>query len=252
MTTFLIFYLLIFSSILLRNSNRIVSASINIYIGTTSTFTCTSTIQNITVPNGANRIYVDMTGASGGSGGTGTPGKGARVKTYYTVKAGAVLHVFVGCQGSTSSSSAAYTYNPGGFNGGGAGYGLGTGGGGASDVRLGGVALTNRIAIAGGGGGYYWGGACGSPVGGSGGIVGYSGSVIGSGGGCVMTGTVAPKGGNWTSGGSPGAYYQSPAPLAGSFGKGGNAGCCNSGGGGGGYYGGDIFLFYVYYVYYLY
>jgi hypothetical protein len=112
-------------------------------------------------------MYVDMSGAASGGGGiaNGVPGFGARVHSYFNVVPGTVLHMTVGCQGFGCSASnlASSTFVVGGYNGGGASYGLGgyrgaTSGGGASDIRIGGLSLTDRVVVTGGGGGYYCGG----------------------------------------------------------------------------------------------
>jgi hypothetical protein len=203
-------------------------------------FPCTSIMQNITVPVGYTTMFVDMTGAASGSGGTlGTPGYGARVQSYYSVTPGSVLHINVGCRGTSCGSTLGYV--PGGYNGGGAGYGsisyVSTGGGGASDIRVDGVGLQNRILVAGGGGGYYCSGTCGALKGGDGGKFGQAGSVI--------TFQACPKhdlpgagGGDWTTGGTAGLADDATVPTAGALGRGGNGGSISSGGGGGGYYGG--------------
>lgn len=61
------------------------------------------------------------------------------------------IYIYVGGKGEDRGNGT------GGFNGGGKGYQNGNagGGGGASDVRMGGQALENRIIVAGGGGGAY-------------------------------------------------------------------------------------------------
>ena len=67
----------------------------------------------------------------------------------------------VGGQGQDRMGNHPYgncAFVPGGWNGGGANRsaGNGTPGGGASDIRVGGNALANRIIVAGGGGGCGW------------------------------------------------------------------------------------------------
>jgi hypothetical protein len=191
---------------------------------------------------GYNYMYVDMSGAAsgGGGGGTGTggiPGYGARVQSYLSVVPGTVLRVIVGCQGGDCPSpSMPFTgYLPTAYNGGGAGYGNsgncgGSGGGGASDIRIGGLSLSNRVAVAGGGGGYYCWKECATLKGGDSGQFGRAGTGCGRNAG----------GGSGTAGGTAGATLVSPAPSAGSLGFGGNGGGENSAGGGGGYYGGNL------------
>jgi hypothetical protein len=192
-------------------------------------FSFTGTIQNITVPSTARFISVDITGAAGGSGGSqGTPGYGARVQATIPVTGGSVLHIYVGGQGGLPA---------GGWNGGGAGFGIGSGGGGATDIRVGGYSLTNRIVVAGGGGGRYSSGDCGPQKGGDGGRVGTSGSVSG----CHDSGIAGGGGGTATAGGTAGQPWNGAVPTAGSLGLGGTAAIAfgsPAGGGGGGYYGG--------------
>jgi hypothetical protein len=223
------------------------SITIEFYTNPTFKFSCTKSIQNLTVPLGYNYMYVDMSGAASGSGGAGgaVPGYGARIQSYLSVTPGAVLHVTVGCQGIScpASNLGSPTYVTGGYNGGGASYGLSgylgsTSGGGASDIRIGGMSLYNRVIIAGGGGGYYCGIECGTLRGGDGGRYGKDGS-LSSPGTCPDDGRRVAGGGNWTSGGSAGGSVGGPYPTRGSLGFGGNGGYANAGGGGGGYYGGD-------------
>ncbi len=111
--------------------------------------------------------------------------------------------------------------------------GAGGNGGGASDFRLGGNTLYNRILVAGGGGGMAWSGAwTGDPGGGL---------IAPSEGG--LTGQTFLGGGTQTAGGQ-GAYFNSGWPFytitrsgSGSLGQGGNT-VQGGGAGGGGYYGG--------------
>jgi hypothetical protein len=219
-------------------------AMVEFFSKPTYSFSCTKTVQNVTVPIGYNTISVDITGAAGGSGGNqGTPGYGARVRSYYPVTPGTVLYVTVGCQGNGAATATLNGgLNSGGYNGGGAADGLGTGGGGATDIRIGGLDMSSRVVIAGGGGGYYSGGGCGSLKGGDGGKFGNPGTP-------PLT-SCSPSlnqptagGGNWTAGGAPGTAPPgfSFISRAGRLGFGGVTGCCNAGGSGAGYYGG-IFL----------
>jgi hypothetical protein len=215
-----------------------------------SSFSCSGGYKTITVPANANYMYVDMTGASSGFGGTGggTPGYGARVQSTLPVTPGTTLNIFVGCVGTScpSPSMTATGFLPGGYNGGGSGYGVngdpgGSGGGGASDIRIGGTSLSDRVVVAGGGGGYFCASGCGTQKGGDGGQYGLTGTV---GSLCVGSGHSTGQGGGWTAGGAAG--YDAgwnPASTSGSFGTGGNGGLQNSGGGGGGYYGGKVSVF---------
>lgn len=193
----------------------------------TSTFSYTGTMQTFVVPAGVTSIKVDVKGSQGGSAIYNQPGvkpddiggKGGRVTAEYPVVAGQTLYIFVGGIG---------------YNGGGNGGGSITqpNGGGASDIRIGGMALANRIIVAGGGGG--GGNNCSTnaePGGAGGGLIGEVGFQCGA-----QTGTAVGQGGTQLEGGAAGTL---PA-TAGLLGIGGNAGGAGtaSGGGGGGYYGG--------------
>eukprot|EP01040_Poterioochromonas_malhamensis_P005227 gene5226-5605_t len=179
--------------------------------------------QNITVPYLAKEMVVDISGAAGGAGSTGIPGFGARVKSTIVVTAGSVLSIRIGCRGGGEGGA-------GGYNGGGNSYDGATGGGGASDIRLGGSQLSNRILVAGGGGGIYVYPYCGGiQKGGDGGQIGSAAAQN-----CANK---AAQGGNATAGGTS-VCYDNPCPTPGSLGKGGNGGFNHGGGGGGGYYGG--------------
>ncbi|MFT3909366.1 MAG: HYR domain-containing protein [Ferruginibacter sp.] len=204
----------------------------------------TGTVQTFTVPAGVSRITIDAYGAEGT--GIGTPaGKGGRAKADLNVTAGQVLNIYVG--GSN------------GYNGGGIGK-KGANGGGASDIRVGGTALSNRVIVAGGGGGAGGDWNCFSNANGGGGdAVGsnFTGGAGGSGynfcgqnggtnGGASYSGYHGGGGGGGglLSGGQ-GAYdnYQNINAQAGSLGQGGNSTSspydyCAIGAGGGGYYGG--------------
>ena len=97
--------------------------------------------QFFTIPTGITQLTVVAFGAQGG----GFDGKGGRVDAVLTVTQ--TLTIYVGGQPTSSI---------GGYNGGGNGVdgdGIITGGGGgATDIRLGGTSLLNRILVAGGGG----------------------------------------------------------------------------------------------------
>jgi hypothetical protein len=222
------------------------SITIEFYTNPTFKFSCTKSIQNLTVPLGYNYMYVDMSGAASGGGGitNGIPGYGARVQSYLNVVPGDILHVSVGCRSSNCPFGVlqAAVQGSGGYNGGGASYGEtghsgATGGGGASDIRFGGISLCNRAVVAGGGGGYYCGSYCGIPKGGDAGKYGQSGSVPVI---CAGTGHNPAGGGNWTSGGQAAGTIGVPNPTSGVLGHGGNGGNLNAGGGGGGYFGGKL------------
>ena len=207
---------------------------------TVVTMPYTGGVQTFTVPSCVTSITVDAKGAQGGDSGGGL---GGRVQCVYTVTPGDVLSIYVGGQGAAAASNAA-----GGFNGGGnAGSCItnfpGSGGGGATDIRLNGNALIDRIIVAGGGGGWH---SINNNPGAGGGLTG--GNVGTTGNTCIgsyATGGTQSAGGNaCTSSGSCCTFIA--AVNVASLGVGGDgagpASSCNGGdggaGGGGGYYGG--------------
>jgi hypothetical protein len=217
----------------------------------TATFNYTGSVQTFTVPACVTSITVDVQGGSGGTGPVGAGdgiahpgGLGGRTQATITVSPGDVLTIYVGGAGANDNN----TTSPGGFNGGGTGmlessytYYGGGGGGGASDIRLNGNALTDRIVVAGGGGG---GGADGCTANGldggaGGGLTGGAGSP-----GSVCVCNPSGQGGTPSAGGVKGDWGCSCNAQAGSLGLGGNSkssscgGPTGGGGGGGGYYGG--------------
>jgi len=161
------------------------------------------------------KYKLEVWGAAGGgtSGGRGGYSTGEMALT-----AGSTVTVYVGCAGAAPTA---------GWNGGGVGGSGGNGGGGASDIRVGGTALGDRVIIAGGGGGQAYTGAGGSG-GGINGIAGTTSTAIGGGGGTSSAGGAlgTGAGSNGTAGG------------LGQGGIGGATGNRGGGGGGGGYYGG--------------
>ena len=208
-----------------------------------SQFNYSGSVQTFTVPVGVTSISVDAYGANGESTQSGYcggyEGKGGRVQADLTVNPGEVLNIYVG--GShyyTGSGSFG-----GGWNGGGADGGTGgTAGGGATDIRIGGTALSDRVLVAGGGGGAY---GCSSP------------SYPNGGDGGGLTGQTGNRKNNYAYGGVGGSQSAGGTGGAGTDGNGtwtsasngsdgslGNGGDGNStrertgGGGGGGYYGG--------------
>lgn len=174
------------------------------------------------VPQGVTAVKVDAYGAQGGNA---HGGKGGRVQSILQVKPGSQLIIHVGSQPSG---------NEGGYNGGGKGCGEGFGGGGASDIRIGGDELENRVLVAGGGGGGsgYFGGAG----------TGAGGGLIGGEGKSMYYEDHDAIGGTQEAGGHGARAYFSPAGKLGVGGDGINSsGNCSNGrmnGGGGGYYGG--------------
>ena len=191
----------------------------------TQTFSYTGSIQNWTVPAGVTSLSFTAEGAQGGSGtaGYGVGGLGGRVQGSLSVTPGQALSIYVGQMPLS---------NIGGFNGGGNGANntYGRGGGGATDIRIGGVALANRVVVAAGGGG--GGTNCFSANQNSGGVGG--GATGGNGYQCNQQTNYVGFGGTQTAGGiNLGGLGQT-----GGLGQGGNGGTTYGGGGGGGYYGG--------------
>ncbi len=119
------------------------------YLLSSQTFSYTGASQTFAIP--AYTSYMDITvcGAPGGNYNGYALGGFASASFYLNNPQNMQttnLHIFVGQQGAQYPCS-------GSFNGGGAGYP--TCGGGASDIRVNGTSLNNRILVAGGGGGYY-------------------------------------------------------------------------------------------------
>lgn len=195
------------------------------------TFNYTGSVQTWTVPACVTSINVVAAGAKGGGN---IGGNGARITATIPVTPGQVLNIYVGGMGTCGNNS-------GGWNGGGTGHASNPaninynscGGGGATDIRIGGTALANRILVAGGGGGKSGGSqpVCGGSANCNNGAVGCSTFGGGGGGGTQFSGGVG--GTPWSStppGGSPGS--------SGNGGSGGFWQTASGGGGGGGYYGG--------------
>ncbi len=219
-----------FNSIYLSTLFSFILSSFSV-LGQSVTFNYTGAMQTWTVPPCVTSINVIVAGAKGGGN---TGGNGARISATLNVTPGQVLNIYAGGQGGCGNSS-------GGWNGGGTGWASSPansaynscGGGGASDIRIGGTALANRVIVAGGGGG---------KSGGSGNVAGGAAncnngaagtSTFGAGGG----------GGTQTSGGTAGAPWAGTPPggSSGTLGIGGQGGfwqTASGGGGGGGYYGG--------------
>ncbi len=185
-------------------------------------FAYTGGAQTYTVPAGVTALTVDLAGAAGGPVNNGTTGQGlgGRVQAVLAVVPGQVLTIQVGGAGGR---------NVGGYNGGGGtrtGFNYNSGGGGASDIRLGGAALTNRVLVAGGGGG---GG-------------GYSVGGVGGAGGGLTGGNGGSNLGSSSILGGFGGSQSAPGAGGDGFGSGGGSGATggteDGGGGGGGYFGG--------------
>ena len=158
----------------------------------------------------------------------------------YTLTSGQTLYLYVGGQGAGNTDQKIAI--AGGFNGGGIGYngdttGRAASGGGASDIRIGGNALANRVIVAGGGGGgrYFsgYGLQTGSHGGGTSGVNGQTGTTVGVSMGQGAGGTQSAGGAGGQNGGTAGS---------GTSGNGGNGisslNNYGSSGGGGGYFGG--------------
>jgi gliding motility-associated-like protein len=203
----------------------------NLYAQTTVTFNYTGAVQQWVVPPCVTSITVVAAGAKGGGI---NGGNGARITATLTVTPGQTLNIYVGGQGGLGNAS-------GGWNGGGTGHASNPanaaynsgGGGGASDIRIGGTALANRVLVAGGGGGRGGGSAivCGGAANCTNGAVGCN--SFGFGG----------AGGTQTNGGAGGTPWAGTPPggSAGVLGQGGQGGLwqtASGGGGGGGLFGG--------------
>ncbi|MDA7804227.1 glycine-rich protein, partial [Crocinitomix sp.] len=198
------------------------------------TFNYTGAMQTYIVPPGITSIAVEMTGAEGGksTGFAHIAGKGGSIETTMSVTPGATLNIFVGQKGNNGVS---FSIAAGGWNGGGNGANNGSyaggAGGGATDIRIGGTALTDRVLVAGAGGGAAYNYGSGDNGGNGGGLVGANGS--------SGSGSYFGYGGSQVAGGAGGAYPGWGAGGSGGLGTGGNGGTSTSGGGGGaGYYGG--------------
>lgn len=122
----------------LGNGQLVLIAPPSLFPPTTSSITLayTGSQQTWVVPSGVTSIVVELRGARGGGG---VGGKGLYLRFRMPVTPGETLYGFVGGQGAT-------------FNGGGSCRWTGIGGG-ATDIRRGGNAVSNRVAVASGGGG---------------------------------------------------------------------------------------------------
>ncbi|HTF03501.1 MAG TPA: glycine-rich protein, partial [Bacteroidia bacterium] len=201
-----------------------------------TTLVYTAGMQTVVIPACVFSIDIDIAGAEGGGNGSiGAPGGlGGRVQATMAVTPGQTLYIFVGGMGDPVGTAG---YNGGGLGAGGSFSTPGSGGGGASDIRINGTALTDRIIVAGGGGGGTENG--GSSAGGhGGGLIGADGSVGGNPWGC--TPMILATGGTQSAGGVGGTSVSCAwNGTDGTFGVGGNAyPVYRCAGGGGGWYGG--------------
>ena len=201
-----------------------------------SQYNYTGSVQTFTVPAGVTSISVDAYGASGNQwGGSSHGGKGGRVECVLSVTPGDVLNIYVGGTSTfNGGSTVGYTYS-----------------GDATDIRVGGTALINRVIVSGGGG---------SPGNGSNKDGGLGGGLTGQNGqgGTVSEGPRYGGGGSQSSGGAggyawngyPSNYnggvvdcitnmtYGISCNSPGALGQGGEGYGNHGGAGGGGYYGG--------------
>lgn len=188
---------------------------------TSTTFSYTGTEQTWVVPTGVTSITVDAYGAQGGANWVNNDNYGGRVQADIPVTPGTTIYIYVGEQPTTTA---------GGWNGGGIGETGGIGGGGASDIRIGGNTLNDRVIVAGaGGGGGYW--SSQHVIGGAGGgLVGANGSRV------DFATSPGGEGGTQTGSGNGTCISLNNPICSGSFGQGGapaNCGCEGYGGGGG-------------------
>ena len=191
----------------------------------TQVFTYTGAQETFTVPAGVTSINVEAKGAQGGTNSPTTNiNYGGLVQADLTVTPGTIIYINVGEQPTTLT---------GGFNGGGNGETAGIGGGGASDIRIGGTTLNDRMIVAGGaGGGGLWGGQ--EVFGGLGG------GLIGGAGYRVSIANPGGDPGTQTASGNGTCGSLNNPICSGGFGFGGapSACGCEGYGGGGGWYGG--------------
>ncbi len=211
-------------------TNAPVTATVTVTPSTTTTinntvsqtFNYTGSAQTFTVPAGVTQINITAKGAQGGSNAMGVAGGlGGEATGVLNVTPGQVLNLYVG--GSNGYNGGGVASNP-------TGCAAATGGqgGGATDIRLGGTTLNDRVIVAAGGGGA--GGdrisGCGRGSGGGGGAGYYGG---GGGAAWPFNSTVLPTGGTQSAGGIggtsdwPGAQPASTG-QAGGLGFGGDGG----------------------------
>lgn len=201
------------------NTEKVVASK-----GTTWSFSYKGSVESKTLEKG--KYKLEVWGAQGGISQhcSSTENTGGYSYGTLSLSQKSTIYVNVGGQGGSNSPWS------GGFNGGGSGYGASStdsaGGGGATDVRVNGNGLNNRVIVAGGGGGNGCTNWIGGKGGGSIGQQGYGGSSFGPGG----------AGGSQNTGGQVNSGSFS---TSGSLGQGGSTtGGYGAGGGGGGYYGG--------------
>ena len=193
------------------------------------TFGYTGEVEIYVVPNCVSQLEVELKGAAGGGP---NGGNGSTVTGIIDVVEGEILEIRVGGEGGCPAAG----YNGGGIGGTAGGANAGCGGGGASDIRIGGSALSDRVVVAAGGGGM-GGGNTDADAGDAGCNAGGEGdSPFGQGGNGATQNSGGAGGPPWIGSGNNGD--------GGGLGVGGDGAidpCYNvgpGGGGGGGYYGG--------------
>ena len=219
-------YILTYSATDTTGNTSTATRTINVY---KSKFSYTGSAQTFTVPEGVTSISVDAYGAGAPNTATHYGGKGGRNQATLSVTPGETLNIYVG--GSGTVRHPFYGGNIAGWNGGALGnfgYYDPLPSAGATDIRIGGTSLSDRVIVAGGGG------ATGNS--------GNDGRHGGHGGGLVGG---APYTTNGRSSGSPGSGgTQSSGGSAGYGGTRGSSGVGGvgrnrqAGGGGGGWFGG--------------
>ncbi len=212
-----------------------ISTTTTYYVGTAAqggavngsqTFNYTAGVQTFTAPVTGN-YTVTLFGAQGGNGLNTTGGLGGQATGSLALTAGQSISIYVGGKGGNAGGVM-------GWNGGGqGGLDVGAGqhagsGGGATDIRVGGNALANRVIVAGGGAG-----------GGRDGVTGVGGGSSGTTSANYSSG-YGGTGGTQVGGGL--AWTLARGATHGTLGQGGNGStgynAAGGGGGGGGYYGG--------------
>lgn len=194
----------------------------------------TNGFQRFVVPE-TGTYRITTVGASGGwsvaSGNSSDVGRGGVLTANFVLNINTELYCVVGQAGAADTDGGNNPRLPGFNGGGGAGYNAG-GGGGASDVRLNGTALGNRIIVAGGGGGGSHGtigGNGGYPNGSNGlngpagtqtsgnslgqGATGALGACVGGGGGGYWGGSLASTSAHGNTGGGGSSYFDPVGSL---------------------------------------
>ncbi len=215
--------------------NRPLAGPVSRFVATDS-FAYSGAMQTWVVPADVSLATFVLSGAQGGVGNNSfvTAGLGGRTTATMAVTPGSTVYLFVGGAGTSSAGG----WNGGGANSSGAAYG--GGGGGATDLRIGGTNLSDRVLVAGGGGGA---GSCNvgaadsTPGGAGGGLTGGNGTADGT---CTsFVGNQPGEGGTQSAGGTNPVNSSANGALGiGGNGVAGGSGPWGGAGGGGGYYGG--------------